>query len=170
MTLAVGSLCSGGGGSVTVSCSVAGCANPSYVRGWCPRHYTRWQRHGNPDITLRPRGGTGRRPRLAGLPARGPTATPPGVLTVKEATAVPPTGDPDWQTRAACRTADLDMFHPEPGQPANRAKAVCARCPVLGDCREYALSLPLSSDRHGIYGGLTPDERQLIRRRTRRTA
>lgn len=153
---------------MTVSCAVAGCANPAYVRGWCPMHYRRWQRHGNPQTILR-RQPTTRRvprrvPRLVGLPARGPTATPTRVLTVQEAAAVPPTGDPDWRTRAACRTADLDMFHPEKGQPATRAKVVCARCPSVGDCREFALSLPLSDDRHGVYGGLTPDERQRIRR------
>jgi len=32
---------------VTV-CAVPGCENRSRTRGWCPRHYKRWRRHGDP--------------------------------------------------------------------------------------------------------------------------
>lgn len=35
-------------------CSVPGCANPSDARGWCPAHYARWQRLGDP-VGIAPR-------------------------------------------------------------------------------------------------------------------
>lgn len=31
------------------SCSVDGCSEPVQGRGWCSRHYQRWQRHGDPE-------------------------------------------------------------------------------------------------------------------------
>lgn len=40
-------------------CVVAGCGRPvgrSGARGWCPTHYYRWRRHGDP-LTVHPRGG-----------------------------------------------------------------------------------------------------------------
>lgn len=30
-------------------CSVANCDKPSRSRGWCVMHYSRWQRHGDPE-------------------------------------------------------------------------------------------------------------------------
>jgi hypothetical protein len=30
-------------------CSVENCINPTHVRGWCKKHYTTWQRHGDPN-------------------------------------------------------------------------------------------------------------------------
>lgn len=39
------------------TCSIADCDKPSSSRGWCRMHYNRWQRHGNPMLTLAtPRG------------------------------------------------------------------------------------------------------------------
>ncbi len=29
-------------------CSIEDCRNPTFSRGWCSKHYTRWQRHGDP--------------------------------------------------------------------------------------------------------------------------
>lgn len=38
-------------------CSVAGCARPSYSRGWCSRHYQCWRRHSDPNhVSLRAEG------------------------------------------------------------------------------------------------------------------
>jgi hypothetical protein len=34
-------------------CSIDGCQNPSFTRGWCSKHYSRWQRHGDPLFTAR---------------------------------------------------------------------------------------------------------------------
>ncbi len=34
-------------------CSVEGCGSAAFCRGWCTKHYTRWQRHGDPTAILR---------------------------------------------------------------------------------------------------------------------
>lgn len=34
-------------------CSIDGCGSPVTVRGWCKKHYSRWQRHGDPLVSLR---------------------------------------------------------------------------------------------------------------------
>ena len=36
------------------------------------------------------------------------------------------------------------------------AKALCQRCPIIEDCFTYALE---TNQRHGIWGGTSPDER-----------
>lgn len=36
------------------------------------------------------------------------------------------------------------------------AKALCHRCPIMNECFAYALE---SNQRHGIWGGTSPDER-----------
>lgn len=37
----------------TLACSVDGCEKTAYARRWCRRHYSRWQRHGDPMAMLR---------------------------------------------------------------------------------------------------------------------
>lgn len=76
----------------------------------------------------------------------------------------------DWRPDAACgSTVDPDVFFPderdEPTQAA--ARAVCAGCPVMAVCREYALARP---GLKGIWGGLTDRERQDQRTRDYETA
>lgn len=31
-------------------CAVEGCGKPTYCRGWCPKHYFRWKKNGDPLI------------------------------------------------------------------------------------------------------------------------
>lgn len=38
-------------------CVIDGCGNRHYARGWCNKHYLRWQKHGDPLFTLPPTGG-----------------------------------------------------------------------------------------------------------------
>ena len=40
-----------------------------------------------------------------------------------------------------------------------RAKEICASCPVLADCRSYAMQI---REQHGIWGGLTEGERRMV--------
>jgi hypothetical protein len=70
----------------------------------------------------------------------------------------------DWRDRAVCVDEDPDLFFPvvERGMLAvaeiAAAKAICARCPVLDECRAWARR----SLAYGIAGGLTADERRKL--------
>jgi WhiB family redox-sensing transcriptional regulator len=71
----------------------------------------------------------------------------------------------DWQLRSACRQADGELFfHPDGERGPARdlrdaaAKAVCATCPVLGQCRSHALQV---REPYGVWGGMTEDEREM---------
>lgn len=71
-------------------------------------------------------------------------------------------GEP-WQQLGLCRHVDPEIFFVEAERGHFRstivteAKAVCARCPVLKPCRDHGLN---AQEPHGIWGGLTPHERQ----------
>jgi WhiB family redox-sensing transcriptional regulator len=64
-----------------------------------------------------------------------------------------------------------ELFFPagERGEEAvaqiRQAKAICARCPVRLHCLAFALS---TNQEDGTWGGLTPSERSLRRRRAAR--
>jgi WhiB family redox-sensing transcriptional regulator len=70
-------------------------------------------------------------------------------------------------SRAACLHANPVLFFPamqdHAGQlQAERAKAICARCPVRGECLAYALA---TRQKYGIWGGATAEERRTMTRR-----
>ncbi|MFI6918443.1 WhiB family transcriptional regulator [Nonomuraea spiralis] len=67
-----------------------------------------------------------------------------------------------WLRKGACRSSDPDLFFPLAPSPLQeaRAKAVCALCPVIAECRSYALR---AGETEGIWGGLTPQERRRTR-------
>ena len=74
-----------------------------------------------------------------------------------------------WRDKAACRSADPNLFFPpERGgkAQAGKAKAICAGCPVRKDCLEFALD---TSQEYGIWGGYDEDERRPLRRQWRRS-
>ena len=75
--------------------------------------------------------------------------------------------DVAWQSRAACRGPLASVFFP-PSTPERtdvriereqRAKAICARCPVRQACLDFAVS---PREAHGIWGGLTEVERHSL--------
>lgn len=33
------------------ACSITGCDKTPHARGWCPKHYQRWRRHGTTEVT-----------------------------------------------------------------------------------------------------------------------
>lgn len=81
-------------------------------------------------------------------------------LRVEELPADRLTGD-GWWRLAACRATDPDLFFPVSGAgpalvQAAAAKTICAGCPVRRECLTYAI---LTRQQHGIWGGLTEDER-----------
>lgn len=84
------------------------------------------------------------------------------VLSAVSNESAPPVG-------GSCRDEDPELFFPFPGAIGQilEAKTVCAGCPVLADCRVYAMS---QSD--GIWGGLTEDERRelSVQARERKTS
>ncbi len=75
----------------------------------------------------------------------------------------------EWWSRAACSTADPELFFPiSPSGPAIRqvslAKAICARCEIQQECLDYALD---AGPIQGVWGGMTEHERRLLRQRGR---
>jgi len=72
----------------------------------------------------------------------------------------------DWRHDAVCRDEDPELFFPlgesGPNLPQiERAKAVCAVCPVRTRCLDEALG----TGEDGIWGGTTAEERRRIRQR-----
>ena len=82
----------------------------------------------------------------------------------------------DWKEQAACTGMPSEMFFPEVDTffphtlraRENKAKAVCAKCPVDMECLNDALMNNTYDDDWGIFGGLTADERRALRRARRR--
>ena len=66
---------------------------------------------------------------------------------------------PNWQAQGLCHK-QTELFFPEKItlEGAAQAKAICARCPVQMECLEMAYR---NDERDGIWGGLTPLERDL---------
>lgn len=73
--------------------------------------------------------------------------------------------DRSWQPVALCRGNHSHLFFPPSAQERKderqrremRAKSVCQVCPVVGECRTYALQI---NEPYGIWGGLTEVERR----------
>lgn len=80
----------------------------------------------------------------------------------------------EWQYQGLCRGADPEIFfHPEGERGGTRrrrdeaAKAICAKCPVIQQCRKHALAV---HEPYGVWGGLSEDERQAILLQRRRAS
>lgn len=70
---------------------------------------------------------------------------------------------PPWTTDAACvGVFDPDLFHDPLLWP--QAKELCETCPVIEQCREWALDGLALGVVDGVYGGLTPGELVLLAR------
>lgn len=72
----------------------------------------------------------------------------------------------DWRAHAACSGYPNTLFFPtadglEEGS-IERAKAICAVCPVIDECLQYALE---TNQRSGIWGGTSEKERKSLRRK-----
>lgn len=81
----------------------------------------------------------------------------------------------EWTERASCRNVEPDrpeaermaLFFPSKGvHVADWFREMCAACPVLRQCRDYALTYPVC----GWWGGMGEKERLAIRREHRRAS
>lgn len=75
--------------------------------------------------------------------------------------------DIDW-SQASCAGVWTPLFFLENSADAAVMtpvfRAMCDGCPILAECREYAIE----HESHGFWGGLTVTERQALRARMRR--
>lgn len=72
----------------------------------------------------------------------------------------------EWQRHGNCRNMDSAVFFHPDGERGlarenrvARAKKICQSCPVLVECRQYALS---AQEPFGVWGGLDESERREI--------
>lgn len=80
-----------------------------------------------------------------------------------------------WEKDARCRGEDSALFFgPNQFEPKHErlareaaAKVVCANCPAVGPCREYALS---NGELYGVWGGLGEGDRRALLAGRRRVA
>jgi WhiB family redox-sensing transcriptional regulator len=85
------------------------------------------------------------------------------------ATAQP--AEDDWRNDAACASNDTDLFFPvgttaDAVRQTEAVKEICGGCPAREACLDFALD---TEQAFGIWGGLTEDERRVMKRRARRT-
>ncbi|HVX44938.1 MAG TPA: WhiB family transcriptional regulator [Mycobacteriales bacterium] len=66
-----------------------------------------------------------------------------------------------WAAQAACKGTDPDELFVQ-GAAQNRAKRVCAGCPVRTECLADALDNRME---FGVWGGMTERERRALLRR-----
>lgn len=72
--------------------------------------------------------------------------------------------DREWVTEAACRGADVAVFHPTKGHRMHEtqalAKEYCESCTVRQPCLEYAVKGLIEV---GVWGGLSAKQRRPYR-------
>ena len=76
-----------------------------------------------------------------------------------------------WRNHAACLDASPESFFPIGNASSalleiEKAKAVCRRCAVAGACLKWAIEAGQDA---GVWGGLSEDERHVLKRRNART-
>jgi hypothetical protein len=64
-------------------------------------------------------------------------------------------------SQALCAQTDPEIFFPEKGGSTIDARKICVECPVRNDCLLEALANDYAD---GIWGGLSPKERQALKR------
>lgn len=73
----------------------------------------------------------------------------------------------DWQGQALCRGNQAHLFFApstlerkdERERRENKARSICAVCPVRPECTEYAMEI---REPYGIWGGYTEVERRQL--------
>jgi WhiB family redox-sensing transcriptional regulator len=90
--------------------------------------------------------------------------TPP-LVRLRAFRLAPPPAELAWMERGGCcdlaESADK-LFFAASREGQRRALAICRTCPVMRECRAYAVR---TGQRHGVWGGLRQQElRQLVDR------
>ena len=67
-----------------------------------------------------------------------------------------------WMSHGNCRNYPPATFFPSDGVGVDRARAICAGCPVQSRCLDYALDERIE---HGVWGGCSERERRRILKR-----
>jgi WhiB family redox-sensing transcriptional regulator len=65
----------------------------------------------------------------------------------------------NWMDDGICRNHAPDTFFPSDGVGVEVAKRICATCPVIDTCLEYALENHID---HGVWGGTSERQRRRI--------
>lgn len=65
-------------------------------------------------------------------------------------------GNDEWRKQAECKGVTTAEFFSDSRVVINRVKSMCKVCPVKKECLEFALNNEIM---FGIYGGMTPKER-----------
>jgi len=66
-----------------------------------------------------------------------------------------------WMADGTCRHHPTEVFFPNDGAGVERARAICARCPIAQRCLDYALENRIE---HGVWGGESERSRRRILR------
>jgi WhiB family transcriptional regulator, redox-sensing transcriptional regulator len=69
-----------------------------------------------------------------------------------------------WMAAGNCRLYPPATFFPSDGVGVEKARKICAGCPVTGQCLDYALEHRID---HGVWGGCSERERRRILKRRR---
>lgn len=64
---------------------------------------------------------------------------------------------------ALCAQVSTEEFFPEKGESTRFAKTVCRGCPFREQCLQYAVENGIT---HGVWGGLGPEARRALKRRS----
>lgn len=74
-----------------------------------------------------------------------------------------------WGPFAACRDQDTERWFPASDDPegGREGREFCGRCPVMTQCREYAIATGID---YGTWGGMSANARKKERRRRAQVA
>jgi WhiB family redox-sensing transcriptional regulator len=78
-----------------------------------------------------------------------------------------------WREDALCVGQPLEVFFASQTLAEDRwdkAKEICAKCTVKKQCLKLVINLPEDDDRWGVFGGLSPADRRVMRDKIRRGA
>lgn len=70
----------------------------------------------------------------------------------------------EWMADGNCRDHPPTVFFPSDGVGVERARKICATCPVATRCLDYALDNRID---HGVWGGTSERERRRVLKRRR---